>query len=107
MRAFWGALIAAVITIGIAAVAGGLFCAVYTVGEYIVETEYENRYGAQNWEEKCRERKKRLMKDLKYMLKLIAYMALFVAGMLFAGYASDWFVASVYRLLSDTNGRIV
>ena len=30
MRAFFGAVIA----IGIAAVAGGLFCAVYTVGEY-------------------------------------------------------------------------
>lgn len=40
MRAFFGAVIA----IGIAAVAGGLFCAVYTVGEYIVETEYEKRY---------------------------------------------------------------
>ena len=50
MRAFFGAVIA----IGIAAVAGGLFCAVYTVGEYIVETEYEKRYGAQNWEEKRR-----------------------------------------------------
>ena len=65
MRAFFGAVIA----IGIAAVAGGLFCAVYTVGEYIVETEYEKRYGAQNWEEKRRERKKRAMKELKYSLQ--------------------------------------
>ena len=72
MRAFFGAVIA----IGIAAVAGGLFCAVYTVGEYIVETEYEKRYGAQNWEEKRRERKKRAMKELKCMLKLIAYIAI-------------------------------
>ena len=91
MRAFIGAVIA----IGIAAVAGGLFCAVYTVGEYIVETEYEKRYGAQNWEEKRRERKKRAMKELKCMLKLIAYIAIFSAAVLFGNFVAELLAALV------------
>ena len=86
MRAFFGAVIA----IGIAAVAGGLFCAVYTV-----ETEYEKRYGAQNWEEKRRERKKRAMKELKCMLKLIAYIAIFSAAVLFGNFVAELLAALV------------
>lgn len=96
MRAFFGAVIA----IGIAAVASGLFCAVYTVGEYIVETEYEKRYGAQNWEEKRRERKKRAMKELKCMLKqcmlkLTAYIAIFAASVLFGIFVAELLAALV------------
>ena len=95
MRAFLGAVIAIGIAIGIAAVAGGLFCAVYTVGEYIVETEYEKRYGAQNWEEKRRERKKRAVKELKCMLKLIAYIAIFSAAVLFGNFVAELLAALV------------
>ena len=95
MSEFLGAFIAAVITIGIAAVAGGLFCAVYTVGEYIVETEYEKRYGAQNWEEKRRERKKKVMKDLKDMLKLSVYIAIFAAAVLFGKFVAELLAALV------------
>lgn len=73
------------------------------MGEYMVETAYEKYYGAHDWEAKWKLRKR----DIKDLLKIAAYMALFGAGMLFAGYAADWFVASVYRLLADTNGKIV
>lgn len=56
------------------------------MGEYMVETAYEKYYGAQDWEAKWKLRKS----DIKDLLKIAAYMALFGAGMLFAGYAADW-----------------
>jgi hypothetical protein len=96
---FAESVIAVSIVTAIVAVLHGL----YYIGEYIVETAYEKYYGAQDWEAKWKWRKR----DIKDLLKIAAYMALFGAGMLFAGYASDWFVASVYRLLADMNGRIV
>ena len=69
-------------------------CALYCIGENLVETAYEKYYGAQDWEKKWQERKEKI----KDMLKLIGFMLLFGAGMFFVKYAADWFVASVYRL---------
>lgn len=51
--------------------------------------------GAQNWEEKRRERKKRAMKELKCMLKLIAYIAIFSAAVLFGNFVAELLAALV------------
>ena len=91
MRAFFGAVIA----IGIAAVAGGLFCAVYTVGEYIVETEYEKRYGAQNWEEKRRERKKTGYERVKVHAKAYCIHSNISAAVLFGNFVAELLAALV------------
>lgn len=81
----------------VTAVGHVLYCAgyaLYCVGEYVVETGYERRYGAQNWEEKWQEHKE----EIKDAMKVAGYAAVLGAGTLFAKFAAGWFVASVYRL---------
>lgn len=85
----------AVITGSIVTAIVAVLHVLYYIGEYIVETAYEKYYGAQDWEAKWK-RRKSYIKDL---LDLAKYMALFCTGVLFAGYASDWFVASVYKII--------
>lgn len=88
---FAEALITGIIVTAIIAVLHVL----YYIGEYMIETAYEKYYGARDWETKWKQHKS----YIKGLLDLAKYMALFGTGVLFAGYASDWFVASVYKII--------